>query len=155
MSALPVRGMAVNVSFDERNCECTNVLLKYAQVLSIEIIRSKDCAKLLAANLATTLDSETHTLISAEVIFNLENGDGFLPPKSSPIIVNNEADVDGINFNDTRDDFGAMNDDRFAKLYDIKPKNSCARCPIVIAIAEDPGNEGGERHFRTESDIHT
>jgi hypothetical protein len=44
MNALPVRGTEGRVSLDERVSECMSVLLKYAQVLSIERIKSIEMA---------------------------------------------------------------------------------------------------------------
>ena len=154
MKELPLRGMGGKYSLDDFISEWTYVLLKYAQVLSMETIKSKYLAYVLAANLATTLDSETQKLVSEADRCNLAFGDGFRPPKSNPIIVNSEADVDGINFSATGDDFGGMKDETFAKLYEMRPAKSCLSRSILISIVEDPGNEAGTRHLRTESDIH-
>jgi hypothetical protein len=77
--------------------------------------------------LATTLDSDIHTLVSVAERCSLENGEGFLPPKSKPIIVSNDEDVEGINFSAFRVDFGGMNVEMFPKLYEIRPEKDCLR----------------------------
>ena len=93
-------------------------------------------------------------LVSVADLCNLVQGEGFLPPKSNPITVKSEDDVDGNNFNALGVDFGGINAETFAESYNMKPVKVCKRRPTLISITEGPGNEGGVRHFRKESDIH-
>jgi hypothetical protein len=96
-------------------------------VLSIEILNCEDWAYVLAANFATTLDSDTHALVSTAEPCILVLGDGFLPPKSKPIIVKSDEDVDGMIFDAIGESFGGIKDDKLAKLYDKRPRKSCLR----------------------------
>jgi hypothetical protein len=155
MKALPVRGIELKVSFDERSSECMCASLKYVQVLSMETTNFKDWSYLLADSLATMLDSEIQTLDSDPVSSIFATGDGFRPPKSNPMMVKSDADVEGIDIIPGAGDFGGWMCEIFATSYEMKLTKHCLRRWTLICKIEEPGKDGGVRHFSTESAIQT